>query len=283
MRLVEMNKDALTFDFNHPMARYPVAIDLVIGEIGHASDEHGGRCHDIIEDLANGPGIQARWDDRPSDFLGDTPFSRLDDNLDALFYAMPRLLDHLDGVALDQVARLYQRLLPPHANLLDLMASGNSHLYAALAPSGVTGLGMNARELEANPILTRRVVQDLNRDPRLPFADAEFDAVICTVSVEYLTDPAAVFAEVARVLRPAGRCVVTFSNRWFPPKVVNIWQDLHKFERSALVLEYFLSSGRFVDPHTRSVRGLMRPEDDRHIQYSRFSDPLHAVWGSRAE
>ena len=35
---------------------------------------------------------------------------------------------------------------------------------------------MNAAELEANPVLTRRIVHNLNRDPTLPFADAAFDA-----------------------------------------------------------------------------------------------------------
>ena len=36
-------------------------------------------------------------------------------------------------------------------------------------------------------------------DSRLPFESNSFDAVICTVSVEYLIDPLAVFEEVSRV------------------------------------------------------------------------------------
>ena len=34
-------------------------------------------------------------------------------------------------------------------------------------------------------------VHDLNADPRLPFGDAEFDAAVCCVSVQYLTRPTA--------------------------------------------------------------------------------------------
>ena len=49
-----------------------------------------------------------------------------------------------------------------------------------------------------------RVVHDLNADPVLPFADASFDAAVCCVSVDYLTRPVEVFAEVARTLRPGG-------------------------------------------------------------------------------
>ena len=39
----------------------------------------------------------------------------------------------------------------------------------------------------------------------LPFADESFDDAVCCVSVDYLTRPVEVFAEVARVLRPGGR------------------------------------------------------------------------------
>ena len=45
------------------------------------------------------------------------------------------------------------------------------------------------------------VVQNLNADPRLPFADGEFDAAGLCVSIDYLTDPVAVLRETARVLR----------------------------------------------------------------------------------
>ena len=59
-------------------------------------------------------------------------------------------------------------------------------------------LGLNAVELAANPQAAERVVHDLNADPRLPFADASFDAVVNCVSVDYLVRPVEVLAEVAR-------------------------------------------------------------------------------------
>ncbi len=68
-----------------------------------------------------------------------------------------------------------------------------------------------------------RVVHDLNADPTLPFADESFDDVVCCVSVDYLTRPVEVFADVARVLRPGGRFVTTFSNRCFPTKAIRGW------------------------------------------------------------
>ena len=53
----------------------------------------------------------------------------------------------------------------------------------------VVGLGMNAAELEANPHLTERLVQDLNLDPRLPYEDETFDVVTNCASVDYLVKP----------------------------------------------------------------------------------------------
>ena len=53
----------------------------------------------------------------------------------------------------------------------------------------VTGLGMNADELAANGALHRRLVQDLNATPSLPFETGSFDLVTCALSVDYLTRP----------------------------------------------------------------------------------------------
>jgi ubiquinone/menaquinone biosynthesis C-methylase UbiE len=140
---------------------------------------------------------------------------------------------------------------------------------------------MNQKELEANSRLSDYVVHDLNTHPRLPFNDKAFDAVICSVSIEYLIHPYEIFAEITRVLEPGGVFMVTFSNRWFPPKVINIWPELHEFERMGLVLEFFLKSGQYENLHTYSMRGLPRPKDDKYYAQILFSDPVYAIWGNR--
>ena len=89
-------------------------------------------------------------------------------------------------------------------------------------PEFLAGLGLNERELKKNSRLGEYVVQDLNLSPGLPFESDSFDAVVCTVSVEYLIDPLAVFEEVTRVLLDDGYFIVTFSNRWFPTKAIRI-------------------------------------------------------------
>jgi ubiquinone/menaquinone biosynthesis C-methylase UbiE len=105
---------------------------------------------------------------------------------------------------------------------------------------------MNGEEMAANPQLDEWVVHDLNREPRLPFADGSFDAVACAVSVQYLTHPFEVFADVARVLVPGSPLVVSFSNRCFPTKAVALWLAADDDEHRVVVRTYLERAG-FVD------------------------------------
>lgn len=240
-RVAEVHEDSLTVDLNHPLAGRALTLEARVLDIWAAGEEHGGSCQDIAElTTQNGPGMQARWRGRATDFWSDIPFVRLDPSPDGTFYGKPRMIHHLDATALSQIEGLYRRLLPKGARILDLMSSWTSHVGVGLTPERVTRLGMNRQELEANGLLSERLVHDLNLDPGLPKPDETYDAVICTVSVEYQTRPAGVFAEVRRVLRPGARFVISFSNRWFPPKVTKVWQDVHEFERVGLVLEHYL-------------------------------------------
>jgi len=283
MRVVEREAGGLVCDFNHPLARLPLEIEVAIVAIHPAPATHGGRCADALAELLRGPGMPARYAGRPTDFLSDEPFRRSDAGPDGLFYAEPRLVEHLDARALEALAGLYAGLLRPGMAVLDLMAGANSHLPAGLALGEVTGLGMNQVELEVNPRLCARRVHDLNADPVLPFADESFDAVLCSLSVEYLVRPMEVFREVRRVLKPDGLFVNAFSNRWFPTKAIALWADLHEFERPGLVAEYYLQAGGFATLHGHSLRGLARPEGDPHYLQTALSDPLYALWAAKGQ
>lgn len=52
---------------------------------------------------------------------------------------------------------------------------------------------------------------------RLPLADASFDAVFCSEVIEHIPDWRSAIAEMARVLRPGGKLVITTPNRrsWY--------------------------------------------------------------------
>ena len=59
-------------------------------------------------------------------------------------------------------------------------------------------------------------------EPKLPYEDNSFDIITNAVSVDYLTKPIEVFKEMHRVLKPGGQAIMSFSNRCFPTKGLNI-------------------------------------------------------------
>lgn len=281
-RVGALEAEALTADLNPPLAGHDLQLQArVVAQHDHGRDD--GQTVDVARLLtARGPGMQACWRGRPTDFWVDGALEREDPDPDAAFYAEPRLVHHLDATARDQIAGLYAACIPPGARVLDLMGSWESHLDRVQTPAEVVGLGMNAQELAANPVLTAAQVQDLNTHPELPYAFGSFDAVVCTASVEYLMRPEAVFRSIRQVLRPGGVFVVTFSDRCFPTKAVAVWERLYDFERMGLVLDLFLRAG-FSDLATFSLRGLPRPADDPYAGRLEHADPVFAVWGCRGE
>lgn len=197
-------------------------------------------------------------------------FDKQDPSDDALFYRMPRKVVHIDDTAIANLKVQLAEVLPQGGVYLDLMSSWRSHLPETVQPKRVIGLGMNAEEMADNPQLDQFVVQNLNQEPRLPFEDSTFDAAICTVSVQYLTNPTAVFAEVNRVLRPGAPFVVSFSNRCFPTKAVAVWLVTNDTQHMALVTRYFELSGGWQD----ITAGYAAPHG---------ADPIYIVWAEKAE
>jgi SAM-dependent methyltransferase len=195
-------------------------------------------------------------------------FRRYDETPDEEFYRTPRLVTHIDDRAIAAVTQLYREFFPPGGEILDLMSSWISHLPPEIEYHRVIGLGMNESELRRNERLDSYVIQNLNTNPRLPFADAEFDGCGICVSIDYLTRPVEMLREVGRVLRAGSQTIITFSNRCFPSKAVAVWHQLDDKGHMRLVEEYLREAGNF-----RNVRSLDR--SPRRM----FSDPLYAVVG----
>lgn len=198
-------------------------------------------------------------------------FRRADESPDEDFYRTPRLVTHIDERAIGAVTRLYREFFPPGREILDLMSSWVSHLPPEVEYRRVVGLGMNEVELQRNPRLESYVVQNLNTKPDLPFGDGQFDGVGICVSIDYLTRPVEVLREVGRVLKVGAPVVITFSNRCFPTKAVNIWHTLDDLGHMQLVEGYLREAGNWKNVHSldRSPRRL-------------FTDPLYAVVGTGA-
>ena len=210
--------------------------------------------------------------------MNDTPtyppefFRRMDESNDRLFYTEPRLVVHIDDHAIAAIGRYLSETLPEDGVILDLMSSWRSHLPTGFQAERVVGLGMNDVEMRENPQLDEYVIHDLNDDPRLPFEDTVFDAVVVTVSIQYMTRPVEVFSEVHRILKDGMIFHVIYSNRMFPTKAVAVWQSLDDLRRGQLVGSYFTHSGGWEDialydisPNTAS-----------------YSDPVYAVSARKA-
>ncbi len=203
-------------------------------------------------------------------------FTRQDESDDGNFYVAPRMVVHIDDVAIAAVTDAIRRYVPANAVVLDIMSSYRSHLPTEVHYTEVVGLGMNEAELKANSQLSRYIVHNLNKNPQLPFEDGRFDAVINTVSVQYLKRPVEVFREVARVLKPGGVSLVSFSDRMFPTKAVRIWYEGDNESHIALVQKYYELAGGFsqvkVEQHI----------DAQASWFRRGHDPLFVVIGTRA-
>jgi SAM-dependent methyltransferase len=204
--------------------------------------------------------------DQAESFPPETAFRRIDESPDATFYRAPRLVTHIDDTAIAALTQVYREVLPAGAAILDLMSSWISHLPPEVTYRRVVGLGMNAVELSNNPRLESFVVHDLNLEPLLPFADAEFEAATICVSIDYLTQPVAVLRDLARVLKPGGPLIISFSNRCFPTKAVMVWHSLDDAGRIGLVERYLLECAAWA--HVRSEDRSPNPGG---------SDPLYVV------
>lgn len=101
---------------------------------------------------------------------------------------------------------------PPGLRILDLPA-GNGLLADALRQAGheVVCADINRERSDYRYV-------DMARE--LPFADGEFDAVLCLEGLEHLIDPVQLVRELARVVRPGGTVIIS------TPNVMNFYSRL---------------------------------------------------------
>ncbi len=199
-------------------------------------------------------------------------FRRYDESDDRLFYAEPRLVTHIDAAAISAIGGYFEQTLPRGGVVLDLMSSWRSHLPTGFRIRRLIGLGLNSVELAENPQLDKRIVHDLNADPRLPLDDESVDAAVVTVSIQYMVKPLAVFAEVNRILKAGGAFHVIYSNRMFPTKAVAVWQALDDRQRASLIGSYFANSGGWSTPKAMDITP----------RTPHYTDPVYVVSADKA-
>jgi SAM-dependent methyltransferase len=222
-------------------------------------------------------------------------FSRLDSSPDSVFYTNPRFVEHIDENAVQLLTDYVSNQASTAGateSVLDLCSSWTSHITVSCAKDlkRIVGVGMNQQELEANPVLTEWLVQDLNQDPKLPFPDDCIDVVLCQLSIDYLTRPLQVLKEAHRVLRPGGTIHILFSNRLFLTKAVALWTGADDIDHAYTVACYLhfccaadaskpegcFENIQAIDLSRRTQRG---SSGERRI----IGDPLYVVKGMKSK
>jgi hypothetical protein len=201
----------------------------------------------------------ASWPYNPSDF------TRQDSSSDTNFYSSPRFVTHIDDAAIASLSNYYDSVLPRKGRILDFCSSWISHYPPTIATAAqqqsetpvlkITGMGMNAAELAANPLLNNgRLLTDLNANPDIisPLRSSKaigttesdlLDASTCVVSIDYLTSPVAVLRSVLEATKPGGTVHLTISNRCFPTKAMSRWLRVDEEERLLMVGDYLHFAG----------------------------------------
>lgn len=224
--------------------------------------------------------VPSNWDAIENPFTDKSSFSRLDTTSDSIFYQDPRFVEHVDEQAVRGMTNYVSSVAVTSSTttVLDLCSSWTSHLEKASssALTRVVGVGMNAKELQANKALTEWAVQDLNANPILPYQDNSFDVVLCQLSIDYLTQPLQVCKEIGRVLKPGGKVHILFSNRLFLSKAVALWTGADDIDHAFTVASYlhFCDKGLFRDI---TARDLSVRKNKRIV-----GDPLYVVAAVKA-
>ncbi|MBX9758775.1 MAG: class I SAM-dependent methyltransferase [Beijerinckiaceae bacterium] len=133
---------------------------------------------------------------------------------------MSRLVEWLDGKLYPGVGRNWDdeifrerilRTLTPGAMLLDVGAGAGvvKQMDFRGRAARVCGVDLDPRVTE-NPFLDEGRLADAGR---IPYDDATFDVAFADNVMEHLDEPALVFAEIARVLKPGGTLLFKTPNR----------------------------------------------------------------------
>jgi SAM-dependent methyltransferase len=101
---------------------------------------------------------------------------------------------------------------------------------------------------------------DVDMSAALPFADGEFDAVICLEGLEHIVDPPALVAELVRVAKPGATLVVS------TPNVMNFFSRL-QFLFTGTLYQFAPGDVPPIVPGERRDRGHISPLSYFQLRY----------------
>jgi SAM-dependent methyltransferase len=191
-------------------------------------------------------------------------------------YSLPYWLvggpDYSRAVEYPLVSRLLRA--GPGEQLLDVGVGRRAEFARLMAERGMNVLAIDAREDVGADVGTRRGLLVRRADARqLEFADNSFDRVSAISTIEHIEDgDNAAMAELARVLRPGGRLVVTVP--FNPLKRATIFARDHVYGRTGeqVFFEYI------YDEDSLQER-IVRPTGLRVVERIHLGEPGFRVSG----
>jgi ubiquinone/menaquinone biosynthesis C-methylase UbiE len=185
------------------------------------------------------------------------------------------------------------------SRLLDL-GCGPGLLTRDLARMGFCGVG-----LDASPAMiehsTRQATAEGNSNPwtyqlgdveALPFPDESFDAAVCAGVIDYLPTDDKLLAEVARILKPGGRFLLCFTNKfgytvslstpiyWLKriPGITYLASRLRSMlvggNQGAMEFDFVPRKHRPAAARNSMARHGFRVETDKYVHFSLFPAPF---------
>jgi SAM-dependent methyltransferase len=104
----------------------------------------------------------------------------------------------------------------------------------------------------------------------LPFRASQFDAAINIVTLEHVSDPAAVVTAIAQALKPGGRLLLVVPQDW---EVHQAPHDYFRFTRYGV--RRLLEAAGFVDIHVLAAGGYFRLLSRRLLGGLKY---FHGIW-----
>lgn len=187
---------------------------------------------------------------------GSASITALDGELEAYFRATARALPEAEKaervawrVSCFDIGSTYAEYIERNEfsllgkRVLDLACAWGGHAIAfATRGARVTGADLNDHRFPSlrRFASTRRIALSLARAncEELPFASAKFDVVLALELIEHIRSPERLAAEVARVLRPGGVCLLST-----PARLLSmIFGEPHYKVKGLPLLPFFLQS-----------------------------------------
>ena len=125
-----------------------------------------------------------------------------------------------DTDALEKLEQHFEVFMNPSAKILEIGSSSNSAIppkYENVARLSLTDDAFN--NLESTK---------LTADKSLPYESNSFDYIVVSSGVEGIEDPRDLFKEIWRVLKPEGRCLISFQSKPSSsvPKPMKMWTTM---------------------------------------------------------